>query len=237
MKRRSMMTLGASVLLALAATSAGAGAAAADPAGGKPDNAGQQKTVTLSADLTELNGSGASGSATAVIRNQRIDHIEVHAEGLTPDAPHAQHIHYGEQALNECPTLQLDSNGDGRINTVEGVPAYGPVVVSLNTTGDTTPASFLDVTRFPVSSGGILDYSRDNIEFTDVAGTGYPGADGTGTAKQIADAVRDGEGVVVIHGLDYDGNGIYNFSEEGASELDSSLPAEATDPAACGVLE
>lgn len=237
MKRRSMMTLGASVLLALAATSAGAGAAAADPAGGKPDTAGQQKTVTLTADLTELNGSGASGSATAVIRNQRIDHIEVHAEGLTPDAPHAQHIHYGEQALNECPTLLLDSNGDGRINTVEGVPAYGPVVVSLNTTGDTTPASFLDVTRFPVSSGGILDYSRENIEFTDVAGTGYPGADGTGTAKQIADAVRDGEGVVVIHGLDYDGNGVYNFSEEGASELDSSLPAEATDPAACGVLE
>lgn len=236
MKRRSMMTLGASVLLALAATSAGAGAAAADPAG-KPDNAGQRKTVTLSADLTELNGSGVSGSATAVIRNQKIKHIEVHAEGLTPDAPHAQHIHYGEQALNECPTLQLDSNGDGRINTVEGVPAYGPVVVSLNTTGDTTPASFLDVTRFPVSSGGILDYSRDNIKFTDVAGTGYPGADGTGTAKQIADAVRDGEGVVVIHGLDYDGNGVYNFSEEGASELDSSLPAEATDPAACGVLE
>lgn len=237
MKRRSMMTLGASVLLALAATSAGAGAAAADPAGGKPDNAGQQKTVTLTADLTELNGSGASGSATAVIRNQKIKHIEVHAEGLTPDAPHAQHIHYGEQALNECPTPELDSNGDGRINTVEGVPAYGPVVVSLNTTGDTTPASFLDVTRFPVSSSGILDYSRDNIEFTDVAGTGYPGADGTGTAKQIADAVRDGEGVVVIHGLDYDGNGYYSFSEEGESELDSSLPAEATDPAACGVLE
>jgi hypothetical protein len=232
-----MLTLGASVLLALAASSAGAGAAIADPAGGKPDNAGQQKTVTLTAELTELNGSGASGSATAVIRNQRIDHIEVHAEGLTPDAPHAQHIHYGEQALNECPTLQLDGNGDGRINTVEGVPAYGPVVVSLNTTGDTTPASFLDVTRFPVSSDGVLDYSRDNIEITDVAGTGYPGADGAGTAKQIADAVRDGEGVVVIHGLDYDGNGTYNFSDEGASELDSSLPAEATDPAACGVLE
>jgi hypothetical protein len=40
---------------------------------------------------------------------------------------------------------------DGRLNTVEGIPAYGPVVVSLNTKGDTTPVSFLDVTRFPVS--------------------------------------------------------------------------------------
>ena len=39
------------------------------------------------------------------------------------------------------------------LNTVEGVPAYGPVAVSLNTTGRTTPSSFLDVTRFPVSKG------------------------------------------------------------------------------------
>lgn len=108
-------------------------------------------------------------------------------------------------------------------------------MVSLNTTGDTTPTSFVDVSRFPVSYDGSCDYSRDNIEFTDVAGTGYPGAGGLGTAKQIADSVRDGEGVLVIHGQDYDGNGTYNFSDpEGASELNPSLPAEATDPAVCG---
>ncbi|HLL50657.1 MAG TPA: hypothetical protein VK356_08320, partial [Thermomicrobiales bacterium] len=105
----------------------------------------------------------------------------------------------------------------------------------LTTTGDTTPASFLDVTRFPVSKNGSYHYSRDNIKFTRVAGTGYNG--GGGTAKQIADSVREGEGVVVIHGIDYDGNGTYNLSNpEGASELDPNLPAEATDPAACGVL-
>lgn len=230
MRRNTKLVLGAGVL-ALAVVSLGAGPAMAH------GDKGDDKTVTLTATLSELNGSGASGTATAVIRNQKIKHIEVHADGLTPDAPHAQHIHYGEQALNECPTLALDANGDGRLNTLEGVPAYGPVVVSLNTTGDTTPASLLDVTRFPVSAGGSYDYSRDNIEFTDVAGTGYPGANGLGTAKQIADAIRAGEGVVVIHGLDYDGNGTYNFSDpEGASELNPSLPAEATDPAVCGLL-
>jgi hypothetical protein len=228
--RKTKLVLGASVAL-LAAVSLGAAPAVAQ------NGKGAEKTVTLHATLTELNDSGASGSATAVVRNQKIQHIEVHAEGLTPNAPHAQHIHYGEQALNECPSLALDANGDGRLNTVEGVPAYGPVVVSLNTTGDTTPASFLDVTRFPVSQDGSYEYSRDNILFTDVAGTGYPGAEGTGTAKQIADAIRDGEGVLVIHGVDYDGNGTYNFSDpEGASELDPNLPAEATDPAACGLL-
>lgn len=233
MKKKSMTTLGATVLMLFAASSVGASAAAAhtpDASNGK----GADKAVTLSATLTELNGSGASGTATAVVRNQKIQHIEVHAEGLTPDAPHAQHIHYGEQALNECPTLLQDSNNDGRINTLEGVPAYGPVVVSLNTTGDTTPASLLDVARFPVAEGGILDYSRDNIEFTDVAGTGYSG--GGGTAKQIADSIRAGEGVLVIHGLDYNADGAYSFSDEGASELNPAFPAEATDPAACGVL-
>lgn len=235
MKLNPRATLGASALAIIALAVLGAGPASAHSL--SSTNKGADKTVTLTANLTELNGSGASGTATAVVRNQLIRHIEVHASGLTPDAPHAQHIHYGEQALNECPTLALDANGDGRLNTVEGVPAYGPVAVSLNTTGDTTPASFLDVTRFPVSVNGQLDYSRDNIEFTDVAGIGYPGESRTGTAKQIADAIRDGEGVVVIHGVDYDGNGSYNFSDpEGASELDPALPAEATDPAACGVL-
>ncbi|TFC57797.1 hypothetical protein E3O62_11460 [Cryobacterium sp. TMT2-15-1] len=194
------------------------------------------KTVTLTANLTELNGSKASGTATATVRNQKIKHIEVHAFGLMPDAPHAQHIHYGNQAMQECPTIALDSNGDGRLNTVEGIPAYGPVVVSLTTTGDTSPASLLDVTRFPVSEGGSYHYSRDNLHITKVGGTGYPGPSGTGTAKEIADSIREGEGVVVIHGVDYNGNGEYDFSR-GASELDPNLPAEATDPAACGILE
>lgn len=231
MKSKAKLAIGGAAAAVLAAVSMGAGPVLAQ--NGKATD----KSVTLTAVLTELNGSGASGTATAVVKNQKIEHIEVHATGLTPDAPHAQHIHYGNDALNECPTLALDANWDGRINTVEGIPAYGPVVVSLNTTGDTTPASFLDVARFPVSHNGIFNYSRDNIEFTDVAGTGYPGAGGLGTAKQIADSIREGEGVLVIHGLDYDGNGTYNFSNpEGASELDPNLPAEATDPAVCGVL-
>lgn len=236
MKRNSKLALGGAAAAVLTVMSVGAGPVLAQD-GKAQDSKATNKSVTLTAELTELNGSGASGTATAVVKNQKIEHIEVHATGLTPDAPHAQHIHYGNDALNECPTLALDANWDGRLNTVEGVPAYGPVVVSLNTTGDTTPASFLDVARFPVSQGGVFNYSRDNIEFTDVAGTGYPGAGDLGTAKQIADSIREGEGVLVIHGLDYDGNGTYNFSDpEGGSELTPDLPAEATDPAVCGVL-
>ncbi|TFB67075.1 hypothetical protein E3N86_00710 [Cryobacterium sp. Hz7] len=231
MKRHSIGILGVSTVALFAAAVLGSGAAQAQTT----QSERTPKTVTLTANLTELNGSGASGTATATVRNQKIKHIEVHASGLTPDAPHAQHIHYGNQAMKECPTIALDSNGDGRLNTKEGIPAYGPVVVSLTTTGDTSPASFLDVTRFPVSESGSYHYSRDNLHITKVAGTGYPGPSETGTAKEIADSIREGEGVVVIHGIDYNGNGEYDFSQ-GPSELDPNLPAEATDPAACGIL-
>lgn len=232
--RRRTITASALTLLSLAAVSSAASA-------GNPNDApGQSKTVSLTAELVELNGSGASGTVTATVRNQLIRDIQVQATGLSPDAPHAQHIHYGNDALNECPTLALDTDPmDGLINTVEGVPAYGPVVVSLTTNGDTTPASVLAVDRYPVSDDGSYSYSRTNIEFTDVSGTGYTG--GTGTAKQIADSIREGEGVVVIHGVDYNGNGVYDFGRpgefgSGASELNAALPREATDPAACGIL-
>ena len=49
-------------------------------------------------------------------------------------------------------------------------------------------------------------------------------------------AINSGKGVVVIHGVNPNGNGTYDFDGAGASELDPSLPAEATDPALCGVL-
>lgn len=56
------------------------------------------------------------------------------------------------------------------------------------------------------------------------------------TSRAVAHAIRQGEGVIVLHGVDYNNNGEYDFDSAGPSELDSSLPAEATDPATCGVL-
>ena len=55
------------------------------------------------------------------------------------------------------------------------------------------------------------------------------------TRRAVAKAIAAGEGVVVIHGVDYNDSGAYDF-DAGVSDLDSSLPAEATDLAACGVL-
>jgi hypothetical protein len=223
--------IGSSLLLSIPAATA---APAMDKSNGKVS-----KTVSLQASLTELNFSGASGTATATVKDQKIENIAIAATGLQPDAAHAIHIHYGNDARNECPTMAGDAksvrtDGTLRLSTADGLPAYGPIVVSLTTAGDTTPASGLALDRFPTSTGGNLSYSRDNIEFTDVAGTGY---EGTGTAKQIADSIREGEGVLVVHGNDYNDNGMYDFESAGESELDPAFPAEGTDPTACGVLE
>ena len=45
-------------------------------------------------------------------------------------------------------------------------------------------------------------------------------------------AIKSGKGVIVIHGVDHNGNGTYDFEGAGAGKLDPTLPAEATDPAA-----
>ena len=55
------------------------------------------------------------------------------------------------------------------------------------------------------------------------------------TAEGVAEAIADGEGVGVIHGVDYNRDGTY--SGEAVSDLAPSLPTEAADPAMCGVLE
>ena len=170
------------------------------------------------AHLTELNNSGVSGIATVDVRGRRLN-ASIFATGLLPNAPHAVHIHFGETALHECPTQAADG-GDGKLTTSEGLPFYGPVVVAFTLFGDTSAASTLAVDRFDTTPSGVLDYHRDRIK----------------TQRSVAKAVARGEGVVVIHGVDYNGNGFYDFEAAGASDLDPTLAAEATDLAACGVL-
>ena len=194
--------------------------AAPDGASGGGDDRADGREVI--ADLEPIPGNGVDGYGEAEVefdRHGQIDEFEVFATGLLPDQPHAAHIHFGEQARHDCPTLADDTDGDGHLNTTEGVPAYGPIVLSLTTSGDTSPASALAVDRFP-STGG-FDYER-NGHFK--------------TGKGVAEAIAAGKAVVVVHGVDYNGNGMYDF-DAGVSDLDPSLPTEATDPAMCGVLE
>ena len=51
----------------------------------------------------------------------------------------------------------------------------------------------------------------------------------------VAGAIRAGNAVIVVHGIDYNGNGIYDDVLD-RSELNHNLPGEATAPALCGPL-
>lgn len=164
-----------------------------------------------------LNGSTGSGTAMVSVHGTTID-VTVAAIGLLPNNPHAAHIHFGASARHECPVASDDSNKDGHLNTTEGGPAYGPVVVSLTTTGDTSPASTLAVSRYSTAPGGKINYSRGSIT----------------VSQGVADAIAAGQAVVVIHGVDYNGDGKYDGATK--SDLNPSLPTEATDPAICGTL-
>ncbi|WP_082589586.1 CHRD domain-containing protein [Nostocoides sp. Soil756] len=164
-----------------------------------------------------LNGVKASGTAMVTVNGNRID-VTMAASGLLPDSPHAAHIHFGADARNECPQASDDKDGSGTLNTTEGGPAYGPIVVSLTKTGDTSPKSGLAVDRFDTAPGGKISYERGSIT----------------VSPDVAQAITDGKSVVVVHGVDHNNDGKYDGDTK--SDLDPSLPTEATDPAICGVL-
>ena len=158
-----------------------------------------------------LNGSAGSGTAMVQVNGSTID-FTLEASGLA-DGPHAAHIHFGADARHECPTAAADADSDNRISTSDGVPAYGPIAVSLTQTGDTSDASGLAVERF--ASGASIQYMRGGVTVD----------------PAVAEAVSQGQGVVVVHGVAYE-----DERADAMSDLDPSLPASATDPALCGVL-
>jgi hypothetical protein len=212
---RSKTAAGGAALLASAALAVAFVPGSAQATG---DMSASRMGTRTHADLDPLNNSGAAGHAMVRTHLRKLD-VDVHAHGLVAGMPHAQHIHWGATARHECPSAAKDdANDDFRLITAEGVPAYGPIAVSLTKRGDTSPASGLAVTRFPTAPEGKVNYERT-----------------TRTSKAVARAIRRGDAVVVVHGVDYNGNGEYDF-DAGRSELDPSLPAEATDPAVCGVL-
>lgn len=173
--------------------------------------------TTANLQPSPLNGIDGSGTAMVQVDGTQIT-VTLSATGLLPDAPHAAHIHFAADALHECPTAARDADGSGTLNTTEGLPDYGPVVVSLTKTGATDAESILAIDRFDTAPGGELSYERGSIN----------------VAPEIATAIADGLSVVVVHGVDYNESGEYDGKTK--SDLDPSLPTEATDPALCGTL-
>lgn len=193
------------------------------------------REARLTAALKPLNDSGVRGVASARVDRRTVERVALRVRGVTPAGPHAAHIHFGQLAAQECPTFRQDADGNFRLNVVEGVPKYGPVALSLTERGDTSPASALALDRMPTAEDRRLTYLRTDFRIGPAAGAAADG--GTLSGKRLARAIRSGKGVVVVHGVDYNRNGAYDLDGAGESELAAGVPAEATDPAACGVLD
>jgi hypothetical protein len=158
-----------------------------------------------------------TGSGTANVRlNGDVASVTLDTNGLLNGSPHAMHIHAGGKGV--CPPASAARLHDGHlaISTTDGIKFYGPPQVSLTSSGDTSPKSIVDFVRYPTM--GAIRYTREI--------TVPPG---------IAAAIRAGNAVIVVHGIDYNDNGIYDDVLD-RSELNHSLPGEATAPALCGPL-
>ena len=167
------------------------------------------------ADPVPTNQVTGNGNATVHLNGDQVT-VNLDTNGLLNGSPHAMHIHAGGKGI--CPPASAARlhNGHLSISTTNGIAFYGPPQVSLTSHGDTSPKSIVDFSRYP--SVGDIRYTRT---FTIPAG--------------VAAAIRAGNAVIVVHGIDYNHNGIYDDVLD-RSELNKNLPGEATAPALCGPL-
>lgn len=84
------------------------------------------------ADLSSLNGSGATGKANLTLVGDMLT-VRIEASGMTPLEVHPQHIHgFADTKKNSvCPPPSADTNGDGLISVAEGAPFYGAILLPL----------------------------------------------------------------------------------------------------------
>jgi len=171
------------------------------------------------ANLTALNKSDDRGNSTVLMKFNNNGTFTVRTTGSSANLPHAQHVHIG--GTNSCPDISADKDGDGLINTGEGEPSYGPIAVSLTTSGDASKDSGVAVDRFPVANAdGTVTYER-TLELP------------KGVTEEMIT-----QGVIVTHGVSelFDDKAKYDGEKKSDIPGTEELPLEATIPATCGKL-
>ena len=181
---------------------------------------------TVHARLLPTNQSGVHGTATLTAHDGSLT-VVIHARGLVPGQPHAQHIHGAAGGSHfMCPSMADDKDGDGLLTNEEASGEYGAIFLALTTKGDASAKSALDVDRMPVADAqGRMDYRR-------TFGPGDVPADLLDHLSALH---------VVQHGIDVNDNGKYDVDGAGVSTFAKNLgasgvPEEATDPASCGMV-
>jgi hypothetical protein len=208
------------LLLGIGALIVGAGVAALALGGSGSSSSPSPARVSgqrVSANLGPVPTNRVKGSGTAVMRlNRRTLKISIDSKGLLAGAPHALHIHAGRKGV--CPPASAAGPHNGHLSlaTHAGVPFYGPAVEALTTRGDTSIKSLVAFSRYPTTPN--VRYRR-TIKITPI----------------VASYIRKNNAVLVVHGIDYNHNGVYDAVLE-RSDLDRSLTGESTAPGLCGPL-
>jgi len=158
-----------------------------------------------------------TGTGTAAVTlHGDLATVTVDTTGLLNGASHPMHIHaFGEGICPPASAARLYS-GHLAISTTDGLKYYGPMAAALTLSGDTSMDSMLAFSRYPTT--GNIHYRR-TITLTTAA----------------ANAIRNGNAAIVVHGIDYDHSGHYDNVLD-RSELDSAVSQDATAPALCGTL-
>lgn len=153
--------------------------------------------AVYTADLHELNDSGATGHAVLLQRGDQLT-VRITVSGVEPGLPHLQHIHgFAGATGSQCPPPSADTDRDGLVSVSEGAAFYGPVFVkTLSTTGAQEPLN-LDIA--PVANaGGHYTYVH--------------------TFTVDGDALNVADESIVVHGLDLNRDGMYS------DFMEASLP-------------
>lgn len=137
--------------------------------------------------------------------------IQIEASGLAPNLPHLMHLHDNlGSAPSDCPA---GTPGDV-VTVLDGLPDYGNIQLGLATQ--------------VADADGTISYSAQFPASTPLA------TDASMTLASIA-----GFAQVVVHGIDFDGNGAYaiNPADPFAGQESSIVPGaplELTAPVLCG---
>ncbi|MBX6724148.1 MAG: hypothetical protein IRY92_13100 [Dactylosporangium sp.] len=144
-----------------AAMAAVAAAVAAAAAAVQPATASEGAVVDHGT-LVQLNHSNVHGVVTLVERAGQL-RVNLNAHGLEPGQLHMQHIHgFGNGTQAHCPDMSL-AGADGVLSFAEGLPAYGPVVITLGR--DVTAGSHVAYSRtFTSTDAGAPETSLGDFD-------------------------------------------------------------------------
>ena len=148
-------------------------------------------------DLSALNSSGVTGDALVAINTEadgtQYINVLVVADGLTAEDAPLMHIHGTFDAMGNptdamTPTLFSDTDRDGIVEVLEGVPSYGDILLPLLQDGAVSVTDENGQLVYIQS----FDLADDTAFFSPVTGASYTAAD------LMPLTFRE----IVIHGMD-----------------------------------